>query len=269
MAMQLIPTGDADKPRNQFPPVQVGDRLIPESEIAAELQHHPAEEVSAAWHEAALSLVIRELLLQRAGELGLSGDNEEQLIAAVLDQELDVPEPSEDDCRRFYEANPHKFHSPTVLAASHILLAAAPDDIDARLQQEDLGRLLLQQLREDGASFEALARQHSACESRNAGGSLGQLVRGQTVREFENRVWGFAEGLAPDLVESRYGWHIVRIDQRLEGQPLPFDIARPRVRHQLLESVSRRALRQYVQVLAVETGVSGVDLELPDSPLMQ
>ncbi|SDW15367.1 peptidylprolyl isomerase [Marinobacter mobilis] len=267
--MQLIPTGEADKPRNQFPPVQVGERLIPESDIAAELQHHPAAEVSAAWHEAARSLVIRELLLQRATALGLSGDDEEQRIAGVLERELEVPEPSEDDCRRFYEANRHKFHSPTVLAASHILLAAAPDDVDGRLQQEDLGRMLLQQLREEPLSFEAVARQHSACESRNTGGSLGQLVRGQTVREFENKVWGFAEGLAPDLVESRYGWHIVRIDQRLEGEPLPFDAARPMVRHQLLESVSRRALRQYVQVLAMETGVSGVDLELPDSPLMQ
>ncbi|SFM69121.1 peptidylprolyl isomerase [Marinobacter zhejiangensis] len=269
--MQLIPTGDADKPRNQFPPVYVGDQLIDETDIASELQHHPAGELSAAWHEAAVSLVIRELLLRRAGELELAvtDDNEEAVIAAVLERELDVPEPAEADCLRYYEANREKFYSPTILAASHILLAAAPDDIDERLQQEDLAREMLRQLREEGASFETLARRHSACESREHGGSLGQLVRGQTVREFEERVWAAPEGLVADPVESRYGWHIVRVDQRLEGEPLPFDAAKSMVRHQLLESVSRRALRQYVQALAMDIGVSGVDLDLPDSPLMQ
>ncbi|MDX1755386.1 MAG: peptidylprolyl isomerase [Marinobacter sp.] len=267
--MQLIPTGDADKPRNQFPPVYVGDHLIPESSIAAELQYHPSDEVVRAWHEAARSLVVRELLLQRATEIGVTGGDEERVIAAVLEQELEVPEPTEEDCQRFYNANPQRLCSPTLVYASHILLAAAPDDVEARFQQEGLGNQLLGQLLDGRAPFEALARQHSACESRHQGGSLGQLTRGQTVPEFENRVWALPPGLANELVESRYGWHIVRVDDRLEGQQLPFEQAKPLVRHQLTESVTRRALRQYVQVLASQTGVSGVDLELPNSPLMQ
>ena len=44
--MQLIPTGEAGKPRNQFPPVTVGETLIGEDDIAREMQHHPAEEVA-------------------------------------------------------------------------------------------------------------------------------------------------------------------------------------------------------------------------------
>lgn len=267
--MQLIPTGDADKPRDRFPPVYVGNRLIPEQDIAAELQHHPANELSEAWLEAARSLVIRELLLQRAAALGLVNDDEERLIASLLEQELAVPEPTEDDCRRFYQARKHRFSRPTILAVSHILLAAAPDDITGRMQQEELGHRLLAQLRAGEASFQALARQHSACESRHNGGNLGQLTRGQTVAEFEEKVWHFKEGLAPELVESRYGWHIVRVDRRLEGEPLPFEAAKPMVRHQLSESVTRRALRHYIQILAQDVGVEGVALELPGSPLMQ
>ncbi|MDX1457464.1 MAG: peptidylprolyl isomerase [Marinobacter sp.] len=267
--MQLIPTGDADKPRNQFPPVYVGEHRIPESSIAAELQYHPSDDVVGAWHEAARSLVVRELLLQRAAELGVEGIDEERVIAAVLEQELEVPEPSEEDCRRFYDANPKQFCKPTLVCASHILLAAAPDDVTARLQQEELGKQLLSQLLDGRASFEALARQYSACESKHQGGALGQLVRGQTVTEFEKKVWVLPPGLAVELLESRYGWHIVRVDERIEGERLPFDQAKLLVRHQLSERVTRRALRQYLQVLAVEIGVSGVDLELPDSPLMQ
>ena len=268
--MQLIPTGTADKPRNQFPPVYVGATLIAEDDIAREMQHHPAEEVAQAWHDAARSLVIRELLLQQAQRMQLSDQmDEEDRIARVLEQALDVPSPSEEACERFYAANPARFRSPTLLAVSHILLAAAPDDVEERLRQEEVGRQLLGSLLDGRAQFAALAKQYSACESRHQGGSLGQISKGQTVDEFERPVMTLPEGLHPELVESRYGWHIVRVDQRIEGEALPYEYVKPQIRQYLSESVTRRAMRQFLQVLAAETGVEGVDLELPDSPLMQ
>lgn len=268
--MQLIPVGEAERPRNQYPPVYVGETLIREEDIARELQHHPAEEVAEAWHGAAKSLVIRELLLQQAARLQLPESmDEEARIARVLEQELEVPEPDESDCWRFYAANPARFHSPTLMAVSHILLAAAPDDVQERMRQEEVGRQLLSNLLDGRARFAALAGQYSACESRHQGGSLGQISKGQTVEEFERPVLSLTEGLCPELIESRYGWHIVRVDQRIDGQPLPYEHVKPQIRQYLSESVTRRAFRQYLQVLAVETGVEGVDLDLPDSPLMQ
>ena len=268
--MQLIPVGDAEKPRNQFPPVTVGETLIGEDDIAREMQHHPAEEVAEAWHDAAKSLVIRELLLQKAAGLGLDDiADEEDRIARVLEQELNVPDPSEQDCERFYAANPGRFHSPTLMAVSHILLAAAPDDAQERIRQEEAGRQLLSSLLDGRAQFAELAKHYSACESRHQGGSLGQISRGQTVEEFERPVLSLQEGLNPELIETRYGWHLVRIDQRIDGEQLPFEHVKPQIRQYLSESVTRRAFRQYLQVLAAETCVEGVDLEIPDSPLMQ
>ncbi|MBL1271066.1 MAG: peptidyl-prolyl cis-trans isomerase C [Marinobacter maritimus] len=268
--MQLIPTGEAEKPRNQFPPVYVGETLISEEDIAREMQHHPAEEVAEAWHEAAKSLVIRELLLQQAKALKLPEDlDEEATLARVLEQELDVPQPSDEDCERFHASNPSRFRSQTLMAVSHILLAAAPDDVQERMRQEEVGRQLLSSLLEGRAQFAALAKQYSVCESRHQGGSLGQISKGQTVEEFERPVLTLKEGLNPELVESRYGWHIVRVDQRIDGEQLPYEHVKPKIRQYLSESVTRRAFRQYLQVLAAETGVKGVDLEIPDSPLMQ
>lgn len=268
--MQLIPTGEAEKPRNQFPPVYVGDTLIPEEDIAREMQHHPAEEVAEAWHSAAKSLVIRELLLQQAKALKLPDElGEEDAIARVLEQDLDVPEPSDADCERFHASNPGRFRSPTLMAVSHILLAAAPDDPQERMRQEEVGQQLLSSLLEGRAQFEALAKQYSACESRHQGGSLGQISKGQTVDEFERPVLTLKEGLNPELIESRYGWHIVRVDQRVDGEQLPYEHVKPKIRQYLSESVTRRAFRQYLQVLAAEADVQGVDLEIPDSPLMQ
>ncbi|MBQ0833033.1 peptidylprolyl isomerase [Marinobacter sp.] len=268
--MQLIPTGEAEKPRNQFPPVYVGDTLISEEDIAREMQYHPAEEVTEAWHEAARSLVIRELLLQQAKTLKLPEElDEEVAIARVLELELNVPDPSDEDCERFHASNPGRFRSPTLMAVSHILLAAAPDDVPERMRQEEIGRQLLSSLVEGRAQFAPLAKQYSACESRHQGGSLGQISKGQTVEEFERPVLTLKEGLNPELIESRYGWHIVRVDQRIDGEQLPYEHVKPKIRQYLSESVTRRACRQYLQVLAAERGVQGVDLELPDSPLMQ
>lgn len=268
--MQLIPLGEADKPRNQFPPVYVGETLILEDDIAREMQHHPASEVVDAWHEAARSLAIRELLLQQASRLKLDEiAEEEDRIARVLELELEVPDLTEGDCERFHAGNPGRFRSPTLLAVSHVLLAAAPDDVQERIRQEEVGRQLLSALLDGRSRFTDLAKQYSACESRHQGGSLGQISRGQTVEEFERPVMGLQEGLNPELIESRYGWHIVRVDQRIDGEQLPYEHVKPQIRQYLNESVTRRAFRQYVQVLAAETGVEGVDLELPDSPLMQ
>ena len=268
--MQLIPVAEAGKPRSQFPAVYVGDTLIHEDEIAREMQHHPAEELAEAWHEAAKSLVIRELLLQQASHLALNDiDNEEDRIARVLELELKVPDPGEQDCERFYAANPGRFCSPTLMAVSHILLAAAPDDVAERLRQEEVGRQIVSSLLDGRAQFAAMAKEYSACESRHQGGSLGQISKGQTVEEFERPVLNLQEGLHPELIESRYGWHIVRIDQRIDGEQLPYQYVKPQIRQYLSESVTRRAFRQYLQVLAAETGVEGVDLDRPYSPLMQ
>lgn len=268
--MQLIPTGDAEKPRNQFPPVYVGNTLISEEDIARELQHHPAEEVAEAWHEAAKSLVLRELLMQQADHLQLPRSmGEEERIAKVLELELDVPAPTEDDCKRFFDGNRERFSSPTLMAVSHILLAAAPDDLDERMRQEDVGKQLIGFLLSGRTAFNDLARDYSACESRHQNGSLGQISRGQTVEEFERPVLSLKEGFHPELIESRYGYHIVRVDQRIEGEQLPYEHVKPQIRQLLSESVTRRAVRQYLQVLAINYGVEGVDLDLPESPLMQ
>ncbi|MFE8071838.1 peptidylprolyl isomerase [Marinobacteraceae bacterium S3BR75-40.1] len=268
--MQMIPTIDAEVLADQFPPVRVGDKTINETEIAHEMQHHPAASLEEARESAATGLVIRTLLLAQADELGIATDQDDDArIAALIEQEVDVPAPDEEACRRYFDANPQRFRTPTLLAASHILLPAAPDDAEQRVRQEEMAKALIEQLQSRPERFAELAKDHSACESRKQGGQLGQLSPGQTVDEFERPLWSLPEGLADKPIESRYGWHVVRVDRRVEGEPLPFEAVKGKIREYLLESVTRRAFRQYVQILAMEQGVEGVDLELSGSPLVQ
>ena len=89
---------------------------ITDAEIGQEMQYHPAQTQERAWHLAAQSLVIRQLLLQQAVENGLCPDaasvtpgEDEKLIDELLEQDLVVPEADEATCRRFYDNHPDSF----------------------------------------------------------------------------------------------------------------------------------------------------------------
>ena len=101
------------------------------------------------------------------------------------------------------------------------------------------------------------------------GGRLGQLSNGQTVPEFERQVFSLPEGLAPSPIETRYGYHIVRIDRRVDGRRLAYDQVKDKIADYLNECVRRTALNQYVQQLIGKAEIIGIDLNATDSPLLQ
>jgi peptidyl-prolyl cis-trans isomerase C len=89
---------------------------IKDSEIGREMQYHPAPAQEQAWHMAAQSLVIRQLLLQQAASNGLCEDagsvapgEDEQLIDQLLEQDVVIPEADTATCQRFYQNHPNSF----------------------------------------------------------------------------------------------------------------------------------------------------------------
>jgi len=114
--------------------------------------------------------------------------------------------------------------------------------------------------------FEELARSRSDCRtSADDGGRLGQVTHDQTVAEFEAGLARMREA----IVETRYGFHVVRLDHHAPGQVLPFELARERIADYLATGVQRRALAQYVSVLAGRADIAGVALAGANSPLVQ
>lgn len=216
----------------------------------------------------------RELLRQRAvaaGLLGPAADEEETVdsaIEALLEKEVATPVPTEAECRRYYEQNPAEFKSGDLVHARHILFQVTPQvnvpQVRARAE-EALNTLLAEPGR-----FAALAAELSNCPSGEHGGNLGQIGRGDTVPEFEKVLFKFGVlGLLRDLVRTRYGFHIVVVDQRIPGRKLPFEMVRDRIAEELSASVEKRALRQYVSLLAGQAEIDGVDLEANATPLVQ
>lgn len=109
-------------------PVRVNGVLIAEAEIARELQHHDGASVEEARASAAQALVIRHLLLARAQDLSLSPapeqdqlgrweSDEEALIRQVLDIDASPRAPTEDECRRVYDAQAATLPQPYEIAA--------------------------------------------------------------------------------------------------------------------------------------------------------
>jgi peptidyl-prolyl cis-trans isomerase C len=227
------------------------------------------------------TLAIRELLLQRAGELGLlenglprervtfaGRDDEDDIIAQVLEAEVITPQPSADECRRYYETHPERFTSGDLVEARHILFAIMPGTPVMALRER--AERVLAELRAAPETFAARAQELSNCPSGQHGGNLGQFDRGEMVPEFDKAIFGTqATGVLPTLVNTRYGFHIVAVERRIPGRRLPFDAVADRVADYLAARVEERALKQYVEVLTGRAEIAGAELTGAASPLVQ
>ncbi|VVP79147.1 peptidylprolyl isomerase [Pseudomonas fluorescens] len=281
-ALPVEPAGADDAPaqliassEQEWPIISVNEVSITPEAMAQELQYHPAESREEAVYLAARALVIRELLQQRITELGVSleigaGENEEEAATRLLlEREVKVPQCDEESSLRYYENNRGRFHSAPLLAVRHILLECAPDDAEARSLAQVQAQILLERLAELPGSFAELAVKYSACPSKAQGGSLGQISKGQTVPELERQLFTLAPGLAGKPLESRYGWHVISVDQRIEGKPLPYEVVSTAIRTQLQQGVWQKALVQYLQTLIGAADIRGIHLQGADSPLVQ
>ncbi|MBS0486341.1 MAG: peptidylprolyl isomerase, partial [Proteobacteria bacterium] len=217
--------------------LHVGDTAVDEAQIAQEMQHHRDADPRRARNAAARALVVRELLRREAQRLHIDAEAEaidgetaeEAAIRVLIEREMPVPAPSAEACRHYFEQNAQRLRHPDRLRVRHILLAAAPDDVETRLAARTRGEELIGELRTHPERFTEFAMRHSACPSRDEGGELGWIERGDTVPEFERQLFMLASGLAGLTVETRYGHHVVHVDEIERGAPLSFAEAESKI----------------------------------------
>lgn len=262
-------------------PVSVNGREIAPAIIAAEVQNHPAPDAKSAWNAAATALVLRQLLLDEADRLEIMGAGlvdsegrklatEDARIEALLEQEVHCPSADAATIRRYYERHAERFVSPTLVEAEHILFSADPSDSLAYGLATGDARKAIRTLQEAPERFDELARTHSACSSKEQGGNLGQIGPGQTVKEFEDALFSLAEGaLHPEPVRTRFGVHVIRAGRRAEGRKIPLDLVQDKIAQYLEEASFRRAVSQYLSILASQAKIDGVEIDNVDGPLVQ
>ena len=249
-----------------------GVEIEPEA-IAREIQHHPAPDAETAWLEAARALAVRELLLQESQRLGLETDPEEDeagrieadddaLVRTLLEEAVQPARAGEEECRRYYEAHRERFRTPDLFEAAHILIEPEGEDEAAWTVAEDRAREIAADVGDDPAKFAAAARAFSGCTSAQQDGSLGQIRRGELVSSVQAGIEALTDGeTGREPVRSRFGWHVLRLQRRIEGRTSPFEHACAKIADMLeARSWSVEAAR-YVAELAKRSQVEGVLIE--------
>lgn len=245
--------------------------------VALNAPHEPLDE------EALRQRACTELLRQAAQQAGLLPASDvpgvegaisvqaSNAIEQLLERELDLPDPSEEACRRYHDAHPAAHAQGERAQLRHVLFAVTPgvDVKQLRLRAE----ALLIELRcadDGGAQFAKAAAQWSNCPSGQQGGDLGWLTRADCAPEFAREVFGGAEiGVLARLVHSRFGLHVVEVVARDPGQQPAFEEVRQAIALTLRQQAWVNALRQYLQLLAGAAVVEGVALDAAESPLVQ
>jgi peptidyl-prolyl cis-trans isomerase C len=225
-----------------------------------------------------------ELLRQAAQHAGLlSADDHatadgvisEAAAAAVdtlVERSVQVPDPSDDACRRHYAAHEASYRSGERVRVRHILFAVT-EGVDVVALRKRAEGVLLDVRCHDGKSadvFGPAAGQYSNCPSGAQGGDLGWLAAGDCAPEFARELFGHAEvGVLPRLAHSRFGLHVVEVLERDPGVAQSYESVRGAVAGALRQQSFVTALRQYLSLLAGAAMIEGIDLDRADSPLVQ
>ncbi len=206
------------------------------------------------------------------GSGGATSEAASAAIEALLATQLDIPEPSDDACRRHFDAHPERYRPGDRASVRHVLFAVTPG-VDVR-RLRDRAEVALLELRchhdSEADRFPASAAKLSNCPSAQRGGDLGWLTREDCAPEFAREVFAGPEiGVLPRLVHSRFGLHVVEVLAREAGHAPPFEAVRAAVALTLRQQSFVSALRQYLQLLAGAARIEGVVLDSADTPLVQ
>lgn len=193
-------------------------------------------------------------------------------IEALLDRELALPQPSEEACRRHHAAQSGRYAVGERVQVRHVLFAVTPGvDVNALRQRAEACLLDVRGAAPGGEDlFARAAAITSNCPSGAEGGALGWLTSEDCAPEFARELFGKPEvGVLPRLVHSRFGLHVVEVLAREPGAVPAFETVKSAVEQALRQQAFATALRQYLQLLAGQSEVEGVDLAASATPLVQ
>jgi peptidyl-prolyl cis-trans isomerase C len=167
------------------------------------------------------------------------------LVRTAVADTVQVPDA---DVPAYYAAHPEYFDM-TEVHARHILKridpTAAPESLAAaRATVADLRQRVLQ-----GEDFDALARQHSDCPSKAQGGDLGFFTRGRMVPPFSEAAFALAPGQVSDVVQTDFGFHVIKVEERRNEGGRPLEEVAPAIRQYLRNQRIQEAVDALAQQL--------------------
>lgn len=188
------------------------------------------------------NIILNDLLYDEGRKEGFDKDDEIERQVTDLRKRLVVqrvmrkyqtpPEMSDDEARKYYDDNP-ELYSTTQVHASHILV-----------KDEATAKDILAQVKAAPDKFADLAKEKSTdTMSAQKGGDLGLFGQGRMVADFEKVAFGLKVGEISDVVKTQYGYHIIKVTERKDGERKPFD----QVKEQIKATLRNKRLQEQTQ----------------------
>jgi len=171
-------------------------------------------------------------------------------IRALLDQKTtDVKKPDTAAVKAFYDGNQEQFKQDARVKARHILVPKEKDGKPVAGGREKAEAIRKKLVEAEGKNFAELALAESSCPSKAKGGSLGFFGKGQMVPPFEKAAYAQEVGEVGAVVETRFGYHIIQVEEKEEAKTFPFQEVEGRLGEQLYGQEKQKVVDAYLKEL--------------------
>ncbi len=171
-------------------------------------------------------------------DLSIQSLIEKQIIAKIDIQDKDT--------KNYYDTNPEIFKQNEQVKASHILIKIDPKD-DAAKKAEAMKKIdSVQAKLKGGGDFATLAKEFSECPSKEKGGELGFFEKGQMVKPFEDAVFSMKPGETSKIVETQFGYHIIKLTEKKPEGTTPYTEVKDQVGQFLKQEKIKTELDSYI-----------------------
>lgn len=152
----------------------------------------------------------------------------------LIDTEMKDKDVTDEDVKKFYDDNPQYFEKPEQVRAAHVLIMTQgkTDEEKAAAKTKIEGVLKRAKAGED---FAALAKEFSEDPGSKEKGGEYTFPRGQMVKAFEDSAFGMKDGEISDVVETEYGYHIIKKLEQLKAEKTPLDEVKERIKQHLTQ----------------------------------
>jgi peptidyl-prolyl cis-trans isomerase D len=163
---------------------------------------------------------------------------------------------SEDDEKVYYQNHIDQYKIEDRAHVAHILFKTV-GKTDAEVAEIKKKAEDVLNKAKHGGNFADLAKQYSEDTTKDKGGDLDWIVRGQTVPEFEAAAFSLPKGAISDLVKTQYGFHIIQVIDRQNARTQTFDEVRPMIEAQLQQEKAEQLAETISAQIAEEIRRSG------------
>lgn len=191
----------------------------------------------------------------------------------LLEEKAPTEEVTEEEIEEFYNENLDSFEEPEQVEASHILIsyqgASRSEEERTKEEARALAEEVIEQAQEEGADFAALAVEYSDGPTGPSGGELGFFGRDQMAAPFEEAAFALETGEISGVVETEFGFHVIRVTDRKEERVAPLEEVKEKISTFLEARKKQEEVQVYIGELREEADIEyapGFEPRVPMQP---